>query len=206
MSLPAFWEGLAVGLAISGLGGAVLWWVTRAGHRVRGPSGGPVDRSYAATPPPGVLVDPPPVLGPTYRAPDPPSSPEGTGSSMASTVAAAPLVAPRADPAPGSANGGQVMLSQRVLLHIASQGRLASDEIPPRALTQAGMVEALDVQQGALTGVLRRLVAAGILDEERQHVQGADRRLKVYRLTPSGEQLYREVRARRASEAGRKPR
>ncbi|MCI4361197.1 MAG: PadR family transcriptional regulator, partial [Thermoplasmata archaeon] len=54
----------------------------------------------------------------------------------------------------------------------------------------------LQVNQGALAGVLRRLVAAGVLDERREHVRGADRRLKVYRLTPSGEQLFQDLRSR----------
>jgi DNA-binding PadR family transcriptional regulator len=58
------------------------------------------------------------------------------------------------------------------------------------------MVEALVVSQGVLTGVLRRLLAAGVISERREHVRGIDRRVKVYRLTSLGEQLVRDLRNR----------
>jgi DNA-binding PadR family transcriptional regulator len=58
------------------------------------------------------------------------------------------------------------------------------------------MVEALAVPQGVLTGVLRRLVAAEVMSERREHAQGVDRRVKVYRLTPLGEQVARDLRRR----------
>ncbi len=113
------------------------------------------------------------------------------------TVPVASEPAPTEPTVPSPNNGGQLRISHRVLVHIASQGRIGRDELAPRALTQAGMVEALSVNQGALTGVLRRLVAAGVLEESREHVHGADRRLKVYRLTSSGVELYRDLRTRR---------
>ncbi|HEV2429768.1 MAG TPA: hypothetical protein VGV64_08020, partial [Thermoplasmata archaeon] len=76
------------------------------------------------------------------------------------------------------------------------QGRVGPEEIPPKSISQAGMVEALGVTQGALTGCLSRLVAAGILRVQRSHVRGHDRRVKVYELTSKGEELVRELRRR----------
>jgi len=58
------------------------------------------------------------------------------------------------------------------------------------------MIEELEMRQGALTGVLRRLVSAQVLEESREHVRGVDRRVKVYRLTPTGERLVRQLRSR----------
>jgi DNA-binding MarR family transcriptional regulator len=88
--------------------------------------------------------------------------------------------------------------SYRVLLHIARQGRYGPDEVPPKAFSQAGMVEALGLTQGALVGILQRFVAAGILSVERSHVRGIDRRVKIYQLTPQGESVVREIRRRQA--------
>ncbi|HEY6237565.1 MAG TPA: hypothetical protein VIZ68_00060 [Thermoplasmata archaeon] len=87
-------------------------------------------------------------------------------------------------------------LSQRVVLHVARQGVVGPHEVAPRALSQGGMVEALAVPQGVLTGVLRRLVGAEVLSERREHAAGVDRRVKVYRLTPLGEQVARDLRRR----------
>jgi DNA-binding MarR family transcriptional regulator len=84
----------------------------------------------------------------------------------------------------------------RILLHVARQGRVGPNEVPPDSLSQAGMVEALGVRQGAVAAALQRLVAAELLAVERSHVQGGERRLKVYRLTPRGEELVRDLRRR----------
>ena len=193
----AFWEGLALGLVASASGSAVLWWYLR--NRVRGSGfreGTDMASISAATL--GIpLVTPAPSaasgarVGPALQLAGANPSRTGTGELLRAFPA-------RDEPAsPPPNDGGRVRISHRVLVHIASQGRIGADEVPPRALTQAGMVEALEVNQGALTGVLRRLVAAGILVERREHVRGADRRLKVYRLTQSGEELYQEIRGRR---------
>ena len=86
--------------------------------------------------------------------------------------------------------------SYRILLHIARQGRYGPQEIAPKSLSQAGMVEALGVTQGAIVGVLQRFVAGGVLTVSREHARGVDRRVKVYRLTPYGESVVDEIRRR----------
>jgi DNA-binding PadR family transcriptional regulator len=56
------------------------------------------------------------------------------------------------------------------------------------------MAAALRTSQGAVSNALRRLVYGGVLRVERVHVSGKLRRLKVYRLTPEGENLVRWIR------------
>jgi len=91
----------------------------------------------------------------------------------------------------------QVRLSERIVVALAREGRL-SEELPARPVrTQAGLVEKLGSNQSAVSKVLRRLVAADVLTEERRHVEGRDQRLKVYALTRRGELLAREVARRR---------
>ncbi|MFI5415146.1 MAG: hypothetical protein ACHQ16_05720, partial [Candidatus Lutacidiplasmatales archaeon] len=87
-------------------------------------------------------------------------------------------------------------LSQRVILHVYAQGVQGHGEVAAPGLCQAGMVEALGIPQAGLAAVLRRLEAAGVLLGEKGHVRGHDRRLKVYRLSPRGLELARELRTR----------
>ncbi|HTT25671.1 MAG TPA: hypothetical protein VMH90_01740 [Thermoplasmata archaeon] len=104
---------------------------------------------------------------------------------------------PRPDRAPSPrVDPGTLYLSQRVLLHLQRLGAHAANEVAPMGATQGGMTTALDTGQSSLTKVLTRLVAAGALTESRGHVEGAPRRLKVYRLTPLGESIARDLRHR----------
>jgi DNA-binding MarR family transcriptional regulator len=91
--------------------------------------------------------------------------------------------------------------SQRVILHVLSQGRLAPGEVAPVGLSQAGIGAALGLRQSSLAKALARLVAAGVLRVERRHVERQARRLKVYELTPLGESLARDLRRRAAPPA-----
>ncbi|HEV2520491.1 MAG TPA: hypothetical protein VGX00_07775 [Thermoplasmata archaeon] len=67
------------------------------------------------------------------------------------------------------------------------------------------MIDALGVNQGTLAGPLQRLVLSGALSVERGHARGADRRLKVYQLTPLGERLVDDLRRRQARTDARPP-
>jgi PKD repeat protein/DNA-binding PadR family transcriptional regulator len=138
--------------------------------------GNPVDSAPAG---PGTMSEP---------VPSPPTAP------------APPLTAPDpvpAIPAPRVRPPEELRLSQRVVLHLAAQGMVPPHEVAMVTVTQAGMSESLRARQNALTNVLRRLVAAGVLSEELRHVRGQPRRLKVYQLTPRGEALARDLRLRR---------
>jgi len=84
----------------------------------------------------------------------------------------------------------------RVILHLASLGRLGNDDVAKLGYTQRGMTEALGIPQGALAKVLSRLQEADIVESHRMHVSGEPRRLKVYRLTGLGESVARDLRHR----------
>jgi DNA-binding MarR family transcriptional regulator len=102
-----------------------------------------------------------------------------------------PLVLNRPDPPVDAL--GPTRLSQRVLIHIAREGTGPIGGAVPHRLCQEGIAEALGVTQGALSGVLRRLVAGGALVSEKAHVQGHDRRLKVNLLAPRGREIVRRL-------------
>jgi PKD repeat protein len=95
--------------------------------------------------------------------------------------------------APASPPEGPLRVSHRVILHLARQGWLGENEVASVPFTQAGMSSALGIPQTSLTNVLRRLIAAGVISQDVRHVHGRDRRLKVYRLTPKGEALARDL-------------
>jgi DNA-binding MarR family transcriptional regulator len=91
----------------------------------------------------------------------------------------------------------QIRLSESIVIALAREGRLGDDSPVRSARTQAGLASALSSNQSAVSKVLRRLVAAELLTEQRRHVQGRSQRLKVYALTRRGELLAREVARRR---------
>ncbi|MCI4318423.1 MAG: hypothetical protein L3J96_07785, partial [Thermoplasmata archaeon] len=108
-------------------------------------------------------------------------------------------------PPMSEANRDRLKLSQRVVLHLAAQGRLYDDEIATTAFTQAGMAERLSVGQSPLSNVLRRLVIGGVLTQDVRHVRTRPKRLRVYRLTSMGEALATEIRRQNATRAGPLP-
>ncbi len=93
----------------------------------------------------------------------------------------------------------QVNSAGRVILHLASLGRLPPEEVAPFGHTQGGMIQALGLRQGTLAKVLSRLEAAHVIEVDLRHVTGQPRRLKVYRLTGVGESVARDLRLRRAT-------
>jgi DNA-binding PadR family transcriptional regulator len=96
----------------------------------------------------------------------------------------------------GDPNEG-IGLAARVLLHLAQLPRLGPNDLAPVERTQQGMVQQLDVRQGSLGKVLRRLCVGEVLGVERRWVGGVNRRLKVYRLTPLGEAATGDLLRRR---------
>jgi DNA-binding MarR family transcriptional regulator len=87
----------------------------------------------------------------------------------------------------------------RVIVHLASLGRLGSGEVARRGYTQRGVSEALGIQQGTAAKVLSRLQAADVVRADLRHVTGEPRRLKVYTLTALGESVAQDVRLRARS-------
>ncbi|HZY91168.1 MAG TPA: hypothetical protein VFG07_00120 [Thermoplasmata archaeon] len=130
---------------------------------------------------------------------DPPPRPPAPESS------AVPSLSPRppAVSAPSDAGRrGTLRISQRVVLHLSRQPRLAYGDVAPPELTQAGMARALTTSQPTLARVLQRLVDGDAVLEMRTHVRGQPQRLKVYQLTALGESIARDLRARAGSATG----
>ncbi len=209
---PTLLEGVALGVGVAVLGVILVERLRLRSRRdaPAGPEGGPEPGPPGGPSPPAVPAfpgpagEPPvpsaaPVTGPraelaTAGAQEPatPDAAPGTAPEVSSSLAAAPAAAVR-----------RPRLSQRVLVHLYLQGHLADGEIAPPGFTQGGMAEALGVAQSPLSGVLRRLVVAGILTQDTRHVRGEDRRLRVYRLTPLGETLAKDLyRAREKPSPG----
>lgn len=124
-------------------------------------------------PPPAVTL-PPPRMGT-----DPP------GRFRTPTAPARPRVAT-----------DQVRLSERVLVYLARRGRLVEEGPVGQDHTQQAIAESLNATQSAISKVLRRLVQAGVIEEQRRHLREDGRRLKVYGLTRAGDVLAREVAVR----------
>lgn len=176
-------DGLMVGIgAALGAGGgasAMFLWHRRVFRRTGALGNG------VATP----ALEPPAPAEP--RAP---KSAEAEESAPAAAPTAPAAGAPAAKPPTTEA----LRISQRVVLHLGVQGVLGPHDVASLGFTQPGISKALGIRQNALTNVLRRLVAAGVIVEDVRHVQGQPRRLKVYQLTPRGEALARELRHPRA--------
>jgi DNA-binding MarR family transcriptional regulator len=145
-------------------------------------------------------LDPPPGEPGTPREADelPAPGPAGAVEALPDLVNAVPEPA---GPVIGSGVPPErIRLSHRVILHVYAQGSVPPGSVAPIALCQRGIGEGLGVPQAGLAAVLRRLEAAGVLVGERAHVQGRDRRLKVYRLSPRGLELAKEIRSRGSRE------
>lgn len=88
-----------------------------------------------------------------------------------------------------------VRTSERILLRLRETSGADVAGRAPRALTQVGLQEALNLPQGAIASALGRMVRAGLVTARLDHVAGDPRRKKVYRLTSRGEQLAQGLRA-----------
>ncbi|MCI4327163.1 MAG: PKD domain-containing protein [Thermoplasmata archaeon] len=185
------WVVLAIAaLAGAGIALVAVSLVARFGWGVRGPVPAGVDPGGSGRlPPNGVSSTPPASL-----------SAERSGAPDGAPVAAGPASTEPVGPPSGrrgrAADAGRLQLTQRVILHIGSQGRLAPDDVGPNGLTQGGIAASLGIGQNSVTNVLRRLVAAGVLVHDVRHVSGQPRRLRVYRFTERGEAVYRDIWAR----------
>lgn len=187
------WSLILLGAAI---GGVVVFLaelgIRRRSRRVR--SGSPGTRSPPRSKPAG-----PEIPGvPAHRAVERPSAPQPSLDPGAGVPG--PRHAESGRPSVGAAAPAiyteRVRISRRLLLHLAGLPRFGPSDVAPFGATQAGICASLNVDQSALAKVLRRLVAAGTLVEDRHHIAGGSRRLKAYRLSPLGEAVVRDMRSR----------
>jgi DNA-binding MarR family transcriptional regulator len=108
--------------------------------------------------------------------------------------------------APHPSVGEDVRLSKRIVLHLFLLGRIGPDDVGHPGATQRGIGTVLQAEQSAVSKVLNRLAAAGVVEVGRRHVRGQDRRVNVYTLTRQGEALARDIRSRLSPGAGEVPR
>ena len=140
------------------------------------------------SPPPAPPVPPTaepsrPVADTTARPPGPSSDgPIGPSNAPEGTSTGSPNLATPS------------RITDALVRHLGGLPKLWPNDIPSKAWTQAGIAEAIGAGQSAVSRVLRRLVAAGIVTVETRHVGGSVRRLRIYRLTERGERLGRALR------------
>ena len=111
---------------------------------------------------------------------------------------------PSDGPRPASASE-TITLSRRIVVHLFGLGRAGVDAPGRPEATQQGICAALSAEQSAVSKVLRRLVAAEVVEVARRHVRGRDRRVYVYALTRRGELLAHELRSRALAPGGGLP-
>lgn len=107
------------------------------------------------------------------------------------------------DPGVGASSDGSkqarvettTQLTIRVVHQLAVFGHPREDGIGRREATQAGIADSLSTSQGAVSWILSRLRAAGVVRYEVGHVPGGGRRVRVYTLTRAGEILEQEIEA-----------
>lgn len=180
---PSFSLSFVVGLALgagSAAAGTLAFWRIRAGRAAA----------------PGAILPGPHRSGPTLAEAPNSRSDRTFGPSSGATsppAGVAPVVTSTREPR---------RISEEVVVHLRSLGRLTADDLADPFRTQPGMVARLEVPQNVLSPVLRRLTDAGVVRDELRHVRGRARRLKVYTLTDRGDALAREIRLRRSGSVG----
>jgi DNA-binding MarR family transcriptional regulator len=79
----------------------------------------------------------------------------------------------------------QISPKDRALLHLYDS-RSHLTERPSEALTQQGIASALEVNRTHITRVLKPLVDAGMVEVDKGRLEGGDRKMSYYLLTPTG--------------------
>ena len=171
---------VVAGTAVVGLGAvlAVVAWVWASRRRPAAARGPVATRALLVAPFAGPIA----VVGPGPQELDlaavPPHSP----------------AAPRSERAYEFVGTRQLSFRVLTLLLELADDRQGSRFSP--AGTQSGLADRLGVGQSAVSKVLRQLVLGGVVEVTSEHVAGASRRVRVYRLTAKGDRLARALRER----------
>jgi DNA-binding MarR family transcriptional regulator len=120
---------------------------------------------------------------PSPRIESPPG-PARAGGGTGSTEIGPPLAA---------VERGSGPLSGQIIRLLLDHPPLRPEEVAPFGMTQTGLAERLGRPQGAFARVLQRLEASGVVASDLRHVAGANRRQKVYQLTPRGREIARNL-------------
>ncbi|MEW5748118.1 MAG: hypothetical protein AB1793_04940 [Candidatus Thermoplasmatota archaeon] len=84
------------------------------------------------------------------------------------------------------AEPGQLSVNERVLLHLS---RYASDSTPgehPEECSQAGIASSVGISRTHVPRAVKSLAKDGLVEELRARVEGHERRMSVYSITPEG--------------------
>lgn len=94
----------------------------------------------------------------------------------------------------------QLSSRDRILLHLLEKRKEHFQDSSSEALTQSGISSALQIQRTHITRHLRPLIVAGLIEERKMRIQGRERKMKVYFLTPAGLEKAQELINRLALE------
>ena len=86
----------------------------------------------------------------------------------------------------------QVSPKDRAILHLYDS-RSHLTERPSEALTQQGIASALKMNRTHITRVLKPLIDAGLVEVGKGRLEGAERKLTYYLLTPNGLSRVKEI-------------
>lgn len=81
----------------------------------------------------------------------------------------------------------------RLLLHLLRFSGYKEEYVVPVEITQRGISEAIGVKLTHVSRLTRSLISSGMIEEKKAHVQGIQRRVKVYFLTKKGEEKAEEI-------------
>ena len=87
------------------------------------------------------------------------------------------------------------LISEKILLHLKNWPRY-EHQIPPLAVTQQGIADAVKIRINHVPRAMRELHEKGYLEETKDHVVGLQRKRKVYFLTEKGVSLAAEISER----------
>ncbi len=81
----------------------------------------------------------------------------------------------------------------RLLLHLLRFSGYRDEYVVPAGITQRGISEAIGVKLTHVSRLTKALTAEGLIEERKAHVQGMQRRVKVYFLTKEGQKKAERI-------------
>ncbi|MCI4366880.1 MAG: PKD domain-containing protein [Thermoplasmata archaeon] len=187
---PLTIELVVLALTLGGIGAAALYLWTRRFPIAPSPHPDPPDLPMAISLAGPATATPESAATDPIPAPSPPAGALHGGPNKSMSIGS---TAGNSDPRPPVLSTPS-RITDALLRHLSTLPKLYPGDLPNRSWTQGGIAESIGAGQSAVSRVLRRLVAAGIVTVETRHVAGSPRRVRIYRLTERGERLGRALR------------
>ena len=96
----------------------------------------------------------------------------------------------------GACDGLRLKAKEKVLLQLCAYRSEPDDPVFPFEVTQKGLSDHLGLRRSHVAVALQDLVKDGSVEVAKGHVEGAERRLNAYCITPKGLQSGTEIRSR----------